>query len=63
MTSENLVNATLLAEEIAGDFYEGMLDLTARDATMTTGWSTMPRSRSRSSFDVTGRLNDQSGSS
>ena len=42
MTSENLVNATLLAEEIAGDFYEGRLDLTARDATMTTGWSTMP---------------------
>ena len=42
MTSEKLANAGRLAEEIAGDFYEGGLDLAARGAATTTGWSTMP---------------------
>ncbi len=35
-------NAGRLAEEIAGDFYEGGLDLAARGAAITTGWSMMP---------------------
>ena len=31
-----------LAQQIAGDFYEGRLDLAARGAGTTTGWSMMP---------------------
>ena len=42
MTSEKLANAGRLAEEIAGDFYEGGLDLAARGAAPSMGWSTMP---------------------
>lgn len=40
--TENLANAARLAREVARDFYEGQLDLAAREETATTGWSTMP---------------------
>ncbi len=42
MTSEEVPNAERLAEEIAGDFYQGGLDLAARGAAINTGWSAMP---------------------
>ena len=42
MTSEKLTNSGRLAEEIAGDFYEGGLDLAGRGAATTAVWSTMP---------------------
>ena len=40
--TENSANIARVAGEVAGDFYEGRLDLTARGEMATTGWSTMP---------------------
>ena len=40
--TENLANTVRLAGELAGDFYEGRLDLATRGESATTGWSTMP---------------------
>lgn len=40
--TENLADTARLAGEVAGDFYEGRLDLTARGEMATKGWSTMP---------------------
>ena len=40
--SGNLTNNARLAEEVAGDFYEGRFDLAARGETVATGWSNMP---------------------
>ena len=41
-TNDKLADTALLAGEVAGDFYEGKLDLTARGEMATKGWSTMP---------------------
>lgn len=40
--SGNLEETAGLAEAVAGDFYEGRFDLTARGGTLTSAWSTMP---------------------
>ena len=40
--ARRLEAAARLAGEVAGDFYEGRLDLATRGETATTGWSSMP---------------------
>ena len=40
--TENPANSARLAGEVAGDFYEGRLDLATRGETAIAGWSTMP---------------------